>query len=60
MTHCQADLRTVLEQAADRVLHIRKPVDATKPSLAEAARREEFVRLRARVEGSVSLGDFID
>jgi hypothetical protein len=38
----------------------RWAVDATKPSLAEAARREEFVRLRARGEGSVSLEDFID
>ena len=149
MSYCQADLRSFLAQAADQVLHIRKPVDpatqvaalcseatrpilfdpmaprlsivvdedvdiynmddvlfalsiradgsnnveffdgtrglpeplttlilgrddirplpnnrwaidATKPSLAEPNRREEFVRLRARGEGLVSLKDFID
>ena len=27
MTHSQADLRSFLEQAADQVVHIRKPVD---------------------------------
>ena len=38
----------------------RWAVNATKPSLAEPARREEFVRLRPRGEGKVHLADFID
>lgn len=38
----------------------RWAIDATKPSLAEFNRREEFVRLRARGEGAVKLADFID
>ena len=38
----------------------RWAIDATKPSLGEPARREEFVRLRARGEGKVHLSDFVD
>ena len=38
----------------------RWAIDATKPSLAEPNRREEFVRLRARGEGKVHLRDFLD
>jgi hypothetical protein len=38
----------------------RWAIDATKPSLAEPARREEFVRLRARGEGYVHLSDFMN
>jgi UbiD family decarboxylase len=38
----------------------RWAIDATKPSLAEYNRREEFVRLRARGEGQVKLADFVD
>ena len=37
----------------------RWAVDATKPSLAEPHRREEFVRLRARGEGEIFLKDFM-
>ena len=84
MNYCTADLRSFLVDDADKVLHIRKPVDpateaaalcsetirplpnnrwavdATKPSLAEPARRDGFVRLRARGEGKVSLKDFME
>jgi UbiD family decarboxylase len=38
----------------------RWAIDATKPSLAQFNRREEFVRLRARGEGKVKLADFAD
>lgn len=38
----------------------RWAIDATKPTRAEANRRNEFVRLRARGEGVVKLADFID
>ncbi len=38
----------------------RWSVDATKPSLAEPKRREEFARLRARGEGKIRLADFMD
>ncbi|MEH6471590.1 MAG: UbiD family decarboxylase [Halopseudomonas sp.] len=34
-------------------------IDATKPSLAEPNRRQEFVRLQARGEGQVKLADFL-
>jgi hypothetical protein len=37
----------------------RWAIDATKPSLMEHNRREEFVRLRSRGEGKVKLSDFL-
>jgi hypothetical protein len=43
-----------------RPLHNNRwAVDATKPSLAEPTRREEFVRLRARGAGKALLSNFI-
>jgi 2,5-furandicarboxylate decarboxylase 1 len=37
----------------------RWAIDATKPSLMEHNRREEFVRLKSRGEGKVKLADFL-